>query len=131
MKIFQITLFTILFCFTTSCQQHKVDHRQTISVSIAPLAFLTEQIVDSDFVINTLVPSGANVETYEPTPTQMRQVAQSQFYISTGLLDFEQQLNNSIQHNMPNVRNINVSKGISLITGHAHLHSEKHHHSIS
>ena len=32
---------------------------------------------------------------------------------------------------MPNVRNINVSKGISLITGHAHLHSEKHHHSIS
>lgn len=131
MKIFQITLFTILFCFTTSCQQQKVDHRPTISVSIAPLAFLTEQIVDSDFVINTMVPSGANVETYEPTPTQMRQVAQSQFYISTGLLDFEQQLNNSIQHNMPNVRNINVSKGISLITGHAHLHSEKHHHSIS
>ena len=83
MKIFQITLFTILFCFTTSCQQHKVDNRPTISVSIAPLAFLTEQIVDSDFVINTLVPSGANVETYEPTPTQMRQVAQSQFYIST------------------------------------------------
>ena len=85
MKIFQITLFTILFCFTTSCQQQKVDHRPTISVSIAPLAFLTEQIVDSDFVINTLVPSGANVETYEPTQTQMRQVAQSQFYISTGL----------------------------------------------
>lgn len=122
MKIIQLFICLITFFLSVSCTQKNNSQKPTISVSIAPLAFLTQQIVDSDFVINTLVPSGASVETYEPTPAQMKQVAESQMYISTGLIDFEQRLNHAIHHNMPNVQLVDVSEGIPLIAGDHHNH---------
>ncbi|MFQ8806750.1 MAG: metal ABC transporter solute-binding protein, Zn/Mn family [Alistipes indistinctus] len=81
------------------------------------LQYITEQIADSDFRINVLVPSGASPETYEPSPAQMQQVAQSQFYIHTGLIDFERNLQQAIRNNMPDVQQINVSEGVELIAG--------------
>lgn len=126
MKFIQLFIYIIIFCLSVGCTQKNNSQKPTISVSIAPLAFLMQQIVDSDFVINTLVPSGASVETYEPTPAQMKQVAQSQMYISTGLIDFEQHLNHAIHHNMPNVQCIDVSEGIPLISGgHHHHHTQQ------
>lgn len=50
--------------------------REQLSVSIEPLSFLVRQITGDDFEINVLVPPAASPETYEPTPAQMKRVAQ-------------------------------------------------------
>lgn len=63
--------------------------REQLSVSIEPLNFLTRQIAGDDFEINVLVPPAASPETYEPTPAQMKRVANSAAYVEIGLLDFE------------------------------------------
>ena len=114
----RIPLITIALCglAVTMCTKPQSNH-PSISVSIAPLQYITEQIADSDFRINVLVPSGASPETYEPSPAQMQQVAQSQFYIHTGLIDFERNLEQAIRNNMPDVQQINVSEGVELIAG--------------
>ena len=114
----RIPLITIVLCglIVTMCTKPQSNH-PSIAVSIAPLQYITEQIADSDFRINVLVPSGASPETYEPSPAQMQQVAQSQFYIHTGLIDFERNLQQAIRNNMPDVQQINVSEGVELIAG--------------
>lgn len=103
--------------FLNGCSSRPTNSRPVISVSIAPLGYIAEQITDSDFIYNTLVPTGASPETYEPSASQMRQVAQSQFYIHTGLIDFENHLQHTVTENAPDVRQINVSEGIALIQG--------------
>ena len=114
----RIPLITIVLCglIVTMCTKPQ-SNQPSIAVSIAPLQYITEQIADSDFRINVLVPSGASPETYEPSPAQMQQVAQSQFYIHTGLIDFERNLQQAIRNNMPDVQQINVSEGVELIAG--------------
>lgn len=75
--------------------------REQLSVSIEPLSFLVRQITGDDFEINVLVPPAASPETYEPTPAQMKRVANSAAYVEIGLLDFEHKLERSIRENMP------------------------------
>lgn len=112
------TLITAIFAiYTFSACNNNNSTSNTISVSIEPLRYITEQIVGDDFQINVLVPPGASPETFEPKPTQMMQVANSQYYINIGLLDFEHNLQNAISKNMPNVKVVELKTGINLIEG--------------
>lgn len=126
--MFRIFLFIIVsLCFFSCTQSQSV--KQTISVSIAPIAYLTEQITGDDFDVNILVPSGASPETYEPTPMQMKQVANSLMYINIGLIDFEKELSEAIAENMPDVEILRLDAGIDLITGEEpHEHHNGHTH---
>lgn len=110
-----------------ACSSTPSGQSATLSVSIEPLRYLTEQITGNDFVINVLVPQGASPETYEPTPSQMRQVANSELYINIGLIDFEANLAKAIEENMPGVRIVTLSEGVPLIEGDCHHdHGENH-----
>jgi zinc transport system substrate-binding protein len=64
----------------------------TLVVTILPLKYLVNEITDSDFEVKALVPPGASLETYEPTPQQIVDVEQSQALFTTGLIDFENML---------------------------------------
>ena len=87
-----------------SCTAPDNAPQKGITVSIEPLRYVTEQIAGNDFDIRVLVPPGSSPETYEPTPEQMKQVANSLAYIDIGLIDFERNLENAIRENMPSVR---------------------------
>lgn len=104
-------------------QKGPADDRPTLSVSIEPIRYIAEQITGNDFKINVLVPDGTSPETYEPTTTQMRDMANSVAYFSIGILDFEQNLNRMIPENMPGIRLIRLDRGIDLIRGDRHHHS--------
>ena len=120
-------LSTFICLILISCQQ---NDRQTVSrmlsVSIEPLRYLTEQITDNDFEINVLVPPGSGPETYEPTPSQMRQLARSEAYIAIGLIDFEKNLETAIRSNMPEVEIIAVSENVPLLAGECNHAEESH-----
>ena len=63
-----------------SCTAPDNAPQKGITVSIEPLRYVTEQIAGNDFDIRVLVPPGSSPETYEPTPEQMKQVANSLAY---------------------------------------------------
>lgn len=116
-----------------ACTPHNNTHQQALSVSIEPLKYLTQQITDNDFEINVLVPQGASPETFEPTAAQMRKVAESKLYVDIGLIDFEVNLAQAIQANMPSVHIVHLDKDIALIEGDDHAHDSNHathHHGI-
>lgn len=116
-----IFFVAILFCTClASCDRNTTEASRTLSVSIEPLRYLAEQITGNDFEINVLVPPGSSPETFEPSPTQMRELARSEAYIAIGLIDFEHRLESAVGSNMPDVEIISVSENLPLLEGECH-----------
>lgn len=111
-NIFALLIITTLLSACSGTRNNTTTH---ISVSIEPIKYITEQITGKDFAINALVPSGASPETYEPTASQMQKTANALVYINIGLLDFEKNLSDGIKSNSPDVKILELSKGIDLI----------------
>ena len=129
-KIRLFALFIIsLLVLSTACHRQE-QKTETISVSIDPLRYVTEQIVGNDFQIQVLVPPGSSPETYEPTSAQMLQTARSKAFIDIGLLDFEIKLEQAIRDNMPQVTLIKSSEQVPLLAGtcgHTHADQDQAH----
>ncbi len=126
-RVFFLCITVFILCLSTSC--HRLDRNvDTITVSIDPLRFITEQITGNDFEIQVLVPPGSSPETYEPTSAQMLQTARSKAYIEIGLLDFEINLEQAIRENMPQVTLIKSSDRVPLLAEHCgHTHNDEEH----
>jgi len=56
-----------------------------VAVSIAPLADLAQQVGGEQVTVTTLVPPAASPHTYEPTPAQVREVAEANVLALIGL----------------------------------------------
>ena len=69
------------------CRQFFGD--RIITVSIAPFKYFVEEIADSDFRVNIMVPPGSDPHVYEPFPDQINKLRKSEAYISNGYLGFE------------------------------------------
>lgn len=63
--------------------------KPTISVSVAPQAWFAEQIAGDLVSVHTMVPRGANPETYDPAPLDIARLEESALFIYTGTLPFE------------------------------------------
>lgn len=66
------------------------DDRPTVTVSIPPQAWMLEQIAGHDLKVNTLLPPGADAETFEPSMQAQRDLERSCEYAMVGTLPFEQ-----------------------------------------
>jgi zinc transport system substrate-binding protein len=125
------TYFTLLVLATsiTSCKQQEIkEQSRVITVSILPQKFLVEYLCGNHFKVNVLLPPGANHETFEPTPGDMRSFENAELYISTGLLDFERNWLSRFTDSGTGLTVINTSEGIPLLGGHCHNHSNDHDH---
>lgn len=120
-----ITILATIAVLLCGCNRLKTeDDKKTIYVTIAPLKSIVEEIVCDDYNVEVLVPKGASPETFEPTAKQLISLNDAEFIYTTGLINFEQSLTNSVQNNK---RIIDLSHGIELIEGScSHGH---HHHS--
>ena len=98
-----------------------------IFVSILPLKYFADKIVDSIFKVEVTVPPGVGPETYSPTPKQMMLLSEAKAYFSIGYLGFEQAFLENFQSTNPNLQVIVTSKNIDLIkekeqhSDHSHL----------
>ncbi len=101
-----------------------------ITVSVPPLEFFANAIGGDSINITTLLPSGGDPETFEPGVTLMRNLAQSDAFITIGLLPFEQSLISNIKANNPQLIIARVDSAITFIHGtHEHRHGTHEHHS--
>jgi zinc transport system substrate-binding protein len=71
-----------------------------------------------------MLPTGSNHETYEPTPRDMEKIASSQFYFSLGALDFELTWMDRFIASNPEMKVVNTSEGIEMLSGHLHESEE-------
>ncbi len=83
--------FTIfLLIAVMSCRHDPYGtEKGIITVSIAPFKYFIEEIAGDDFMVNIMVPAGANPHIYEPYPEQISKLERSEAYISNGFLGFE------------------------------------------
>lgn len=140
MKLFNLVLFA---CLLMSCGGSKQGKDRTVSVTIEPQRYFAERIAGDKFIINCVVPTGQNPETYDPTPQQMILVGKSEAYFQIGNIGFEQAWMPTIRENNQNLQFFDLSEGIQLLSDeekeeeHAHAghdhnladedHSHHHH----
>lgn len=82
-----VLLLPALLC---GCGGKEKDDRPVLTVSIEPLRYVAEAIAGEKYRVQTIMPRGASPESYEPTPRQMVELAQSGIVLRTGTLGFEQ-----------------------------------------
>ncbi|MCD8318444.1 MAG: zinc ABC transporter substrate-binding protein [Paraprevotella sp.] len=107
-----------------STPQNEKEHK-TITISIDPLRYATEQIAGDEFNVITFVPKGSSPETYEPTPEQMMKLNESLIYFSVGELGFERTWLPKLQQTAPNIPFVKTSENIRYMKEyhHGNLHS--------
>lgn len=107
----------IVSMLLTACSERgQKDTQPSITVSILPQKYLTERITGNNFTVNVLVPPGASPETYEPTPKQMQDIAESRIYFRIGYIDFERTIIRNLQDQNNDLKFVNTSEGMDLIT---------------
>ncbi|MCI6294989.1 MAG: zinc ABC transporter substrate-binding protein [Bacteroidales bacterium] len=100
----------------TSCK-HKTpaDNRPVITVSIEPLRQVVEQLVEGRYRVVTIMPQGASPESYEPTPRQMVELAESRMLFCVGTLGFEKTRLQQMTEIAPEVPVVRLSDGIEML----------------
>ena len=124
------SFYTLLFFLLLSCGQNATTgDKPVITVSIAPYKYFVEKITGDDFIVNVMVPAGADPHIYEPFPNQIMALQKSEVYVSNGYLDFEMAWLDRFFEINKTMKHLSLSDNINLINeSHSHDHSHAHHH---
>ncbi len=110
------TTYMALFLFLCSCQSDGVKNdRLVISVSILPQQYFIERIAGDLVEVNVMIPRGASPATYEPTVSQLTSLDQSAVYMKMGYLGFELSWMEKIEAVNPDMKIVDLSRGIETI----------------
>lgn len=124
--IILLAMMMIVSCGKKTGSQ--TDGKPVVAVSFPPQARLLSEIVGDKVEIITLLPEGANAETFEPSMATMKQLAKASVWMTTNTEGFEENLKSRMASNFPGLRIEDVSGGIERIKG-THCHGgEGHHH---
>ena len=97
-----------------------------IVVSIVPEATFVKAIGKDKVDVTVMVLPGSSPHTYEPKPSQMKAVAKAQLYFAIGV-EFEKTWLPRFKDLNPNMKIIDLSKGIDKMPMAAHHHETEHH----
>jgi zinc transport system substrate-binding protein len=116
-KLF-LCLVTIIII---SCGGNSGDrNNKIITVSIAPFKYFVEEIAGNDFIVNIMVPAGADPHTYEPFPEQINKLRRSTGYISNGYLGFEMNWLDRFYETNPTMKKLSLGDGINPLASEHH-----------
>ena len=88
---------------------------------------MVEFLASENFDFQVMLPPGSNHETYEPAPRDMEKITHSEIYFTLGALDFELTWLERFMATNANMKVINTSTGIEMLSGHIHEEGEHHH----
>ncbi len=93
------------------------SNKVKVAVSISPLADFVREVGGDRVDVEVLVPPGASVEIYEPTPRQLQFVSRAQMLVLNGL-GLEFWVNNVIKGSgNANLLVVNTSDGVTGLVG--------------
>ncbi|MDR3346685.1 MAG: zinc ABC transporter substrate-binding protein [Campylobacteraceae bacterium] len=113
--------FFIFLCLAVSLSCAK----SVVSVSILPQQYIVEKIAGDTLEVLVMVAQGANHETYEPKPNQMRLLAKSDIYFALGL-PFEKVWLDRFAASSPKMSVIDTSAGVEKTEMQEHHHDDEH-----
>ena len=122
-------IFSAWIVLLLSACSNNIQQENIITVTIEPQRYFTEQLVDSLFRVECMVPAGISPETYDPAPAQMVKLARSKAYFCIGHIGFEEVWIEKLKENYPKITFFDNSHGIELvISGHTHPAGNSHEH---
>ena len=119
MKMIFLPLATLVLLFSGCIGQEHVNGQQDkmrVVVTLMPQAEFVKSVGGGNVDVIVMVPPGASPHTYEPTPSQLAEVAAAKLYFKVGSgVEFEKAWMNDIENINPSMKVIDCSKNISLI----------------
>ncbi len=103
-------------CNATKKSNEDTD-RKVVTVSILPQKTFVKKIAGDDFEVNVLIPPGSNPAAYTLLPSQLRDIAKSQVWFRIGYIGFEYSWKDKIIQANKNMKVVDLSEGLDLITG--------------
>lgn len=113
----QVILFLpllIILALSGCISQTEKSEQVMVATTIAPLGDFVKAVGGERVSVSVLVPPGAEPHTFEPTPSQIRQVADADIYFKNGV-GLESWMDNILKVN-PQMLVVDTSKGINLIS---------------
>ncbi len=129
-SLFFFTVFITVFitggCFLAACGGKEVEQtaaRPVVAVSIAPQAFFIHRLAGNAVQPLILLPAGANHETFEPSISQSRALADARVYFTIGHPNFvfEQMVLKQVESNSQHLRIVNTSSKAQILKEDPHL----------
>jgi len=116
--ILYLVIFTgwIMGCNQSRQNQQGQSQVPMITVSIQPQKYFVERIAGEHFQVQLMIPPGASPVTYDPSPSQMKNLEQSKAYIRIGHIIFEKAWMDKIRSVNPDLKIMDQSQGVDLIT---------------
>ena len=128
MKNFFLVLTILLSLFFGCVGQEQTEAEQDVMkvvVTLMPQAEFVESVGGDKVDVVVLVPPGASPHTYEPTPSQLTQVAEANLYFKMGSgIEFENAWMDDIKGVNPSLKIVDCSKNIELIEMNEEEHEE-------
>lgn len=94
-----------------------------ILVSVAPYKFFAEKVAGNTVNVGVMVPAGASIHTYEPTPREMIAASRADLWFMIGEA-FEAKASKAFRNHNPNMKFVDLKKGVNLISNDPHYDAQ-------
>ncbi|NLO00757.1 MAG: zinc ABC transporter solute-binding protein [Bacteroidales bacterium] len=116
-KIFIIIIVAgILFSCGFQKNKRNDGEKPVVTVSILPLKTFVEKIAGNDFKVNVRLPPGASPADFTLVPSQIKDITLSKVWFRIGHIGFEYSWKDKIQQVNLNMKVVDLSEGLDLIS---------------
>ncbi len=114
LSVIRVAVASVILMSAAACGGDR--EAASYSVSFPMQKILLERIAGRDEAVNTLIPQGADPETYEPSVSTLRSLDGSRAFFSLGTPGFEKSVVERVKgHSALSI--VDCSQGINLISG--------------
>lgn len=114
----RIVFFLFISLLFTSCsKKESPPSKPIVFTTIAPYAFALEKIAGNSLQIETLIPQGMNIHTFEPSPKLVEAQSKASIWFRIGE-PFEKKIVASLQERNPSLKIVDLQEGLHLLSYH-------------
>ena len=111
-----LLIFIFALTLISACKQKPVTGtKPVVFVSILPQQYFVQRIAGDRYQIEVMIPPGMDHSDYDPTPQQMKELANAKLFFRIGYIVFEDAWMKTIAANNPEMTIINTSIGTDIL----------------
>jgi zinc transport system substrate-binding protein len=121
-KISLLVLILLVLLLSGCVSENESAGKVRVATTIIPLGEFVQAVGGDRVAVTVLVPPGSDPHTFEPSPSQIRDVANADVYVENGA-GLESWMSNILKVN-PHMLVVDSSKGVDLVAGESESVSE-------